>query len=76
VPQPQADQNVTDPRAVIAAYYGDIESGDYARAYALLDNGATTGQSQEDLVAGFSCAGAQPVSENWDSGSSRKRPGG
>ena len=69
-PQPQqpADQNVTDPWAVVSAYYGDIESGNYAQAYALIGNGATTGQSYQDFVAGFSCTGAQGVSENWESG--------
>jgi hypothetical protein len=64
----QPDQNVTDPWAVVSAYYGDIESGNYAQAYALIGNGATTGQSYQDFVAGFSCTGAQGVSENWESG--------
>ena len=36
---PAADPNVTDPWAVVSAYYGDIESGDYAGAWALLDSG-------------------------------------
>jgi hypothetical protein len=67
-PQQPADQNVTDPWAVVAAYYGDIESGNYAQAYALIGDGATTGQSYQDFVAGFSCTGAQDVSENWESG--------
>ena len=66
-PQP-ADQNVTDPWAVVSAYYGDLESGNYAQAYALIGDGATTGQSYRDFVAGFSCTGAQGVSENWESG--------
>jgi hypothetical protein len=64
----QPDQNVTDPWAVVSAYYGDIESGNYAQAYALIGNGATTGQSYQDFAAGFSCTGAQDVSENWESG--------
>jgi hypothetical protein len=67
-PQQPADQNVTDPWAVVSAYYGDIESGNYAQAYALIGDGATTGQSYQDFVAGFSCTGAQAVSENWESG--------
>ena len=67
-PQQPADQNVTDPWAVVAAYYGDIESGNYAQAYALIGDGATTGQSYQDFAAGFSCTGAQDVSENWESG--------
>ena len=68
-PQPQPpDQNVTDAWAVVSAYYGDIESGNYAQAYALIGNGATTGQSYQQFASGFSCTGAQAVSENWDSG--------
>lgn len=67
-PQQPADRNVTDPWAVVSAYYGDIESGNYAQAYALIGDGATTGQSYQDFVAGFSCTGAQAVSENWESG--------
>jgi hypothetical protein len=39
--------NVTDPWAVVSAYYGDIESGAYAQAWALLNSGATTGQTYQ-----------------------------
>lgn len=67
-PQQPADQNVTDPWAVVSAYYGDIESGDYEQAYALIGDGATTGQSYQEFVSGFTCTGGQAVSENWDSG--------
>jgi hypothetical protein len=67
-PQQPADQNVTDAWAVVSAYYGDIESGNYAQAYALIGNGATTGQSYQQFVGGFSCTGSQAVTENWDSG--------
>jgi hypothetical protein len=69
-PQQPPDQNVTDPWAVVSAYYGDIESGNYAQAYALIGDGATTGQSYQDFVAGFNCTGGQVVSENRESGSS------
>jgi hypothetical protein len=53
---------------VVSAYYGDIESGDYAQAYALIGNGSTTGQSYQQFAAGFACTGDQAVSENWQSG--------
>jgi hypothetical protein len=66
-PQP-ADQNVTDAWAVVSAYYGDIESGNYEQAYALIGNGSTTGQSYQQFAGGFTCTGSQAVSENWDSG--------
>ena len=63
-----ADPNVMDPWAVVSAYYGDIESGDYAGAWALLDSGMTTGQTYQQFVDGFSCTGSQVLSENWASG--------
>ena len=65
---PAADPNVSDPWAVVSGYYGDIESGDYAGAWALLDSGMTTGQTYQQFVDGFSCTGSQVLSENWSSG--------
>ena len=65
---PGADPNVSQPWAVVSAYYGDIESGDYAGAWALLDSGMTTGQTYQQFVDGFSCTGGQELSENWASG--------
>ena len=65
---PAAAPNVTDPWAVVAAYSGDIESEDYQNAWALLDSGMTTGQTYQQFVDGFSCTGAQDLSENWESG--------
>jgi hypothetical protein len=67
-PQPVGVPNVTDPWAVVSAYYGDIESGDHAEAWALLDSGMTTGQTYQQFVDGFACTGAQTLSENWESG--------
>jgi hypothetical protein len=40
----------------------------YEQAYALIGNGATTGQSYQQFAGGFTCTGSQTVSENWDSG--------
>jgi hypothetical protein len=65
---PAADPNVSQPWAVVSAYYGDIESGDYAGAWALLDSGMTTGQTYQQFVDGFSCTGSQALTENWQSG--------
>lgn len=65
---PSAAPNVTDPWAVVSAYYGDIESGDYAEAWALLDSGMTTGQTYQQFVNGFACTGSQDLSKNWESG--------
>lgn len=65
---PAAVPNVTDPWAVVSAYYGDIESGNYAEAWALLNSGATTGQTYQQFVNGFACTGSQAVAEVGDSG--------
>jgi hypothetical protein len=63
-----ADPNVTNPWAVVSAYYGDIESGDYAGAWALLDSGLTTGQTYQQFVDGFACTGSQDLTETGQSG--------
>jgi len=65
---PGADPNVSQPWAVVSAYYGDIESGDYAGAWALLDSGMTTGQTYQQFVDGFSCTGSQELTETGQSG--------
>ena len=65
---PAAAPNVTDPWAVVSAYYGDIESGAYSQAWALLNAGATTGQTYQQFVDGFTCTGAQQLTEVGESG--------
>jgi len=60
--------NVTDPWAVVSAYYGDIESGNYPEAWALLSAGAVTGQTYQQFVAGFACTGSQQLTEVGESG--------
>jgi curli biogenesis system outer membrane secretion channel CsgG len=60
--------NVTDPWAVVSAYYGDIESGDFAQAWTLVGSGATTGQTYQQFVSGFACTGSQSVTEVGESG--------
>jgi hypothetical protein len=67
-PTPETVPNVTSPWAVVSAYYGDIESGNYAEAWALLDSGATTGQTYQQFVAGFACTGSQQVTDDGTSG--------
>src|SRR5215475_6214519 len=56
---PSTVPNVTSPWAVVSGYYGDIESGNYREAWALLSFGMVTGQSYEQFVSGFSCTGDQ-----------------
>jgi hypothetical protein len=65
---PPSDPNVTDPWAVVSAYYGDVESAAYPQAWALLSSGAVTGQTYQQFVAGFSCTGAQQLAEQGASG--------
>ena len=65
---PSAAPNVTDPWAVVSAYYGDIESGNYAEAWTLLSSGMVTGQTYRQFVAGFSCTGSQLLTELGESG--------
>ena len=65
---PPSDPNVTDPWAVVSAYYGDVESGAYPQAWALLSSGAVTGQTYQQFVAGFSCTGGQALTEQGTSG--------
>ncbi len=60
--------SVTDPWAVVSAYYGDVESGDYAQAWALLSSGMVTGQTYQQFVSGFSCTGTQQLTEQGESG--------
>ncbi len=55
--------SVTTPWAVVSAYYGDVESGDYREAWALINSGATTGQTHQQFVSGYACTGAQQLSE-------------
>jgi hypothetical protein len=55
--------NVTSPWAVVSAYYGDIESGNYPEAWALIGSGATTGPTYQQFVSGFACTGSQQVTE-------------
>ena len=65
---PASTPNVTDPWAVVSAYYGDIESGNYPEAWALIGSGATTGQTYQQFVSGFACTGGQDLTEVGQSG--------
>jgi hypothetical protein len=65
---PPPTPNVSDPWAVVSAYYGDIESGNYPEAWALLSSGAVTGQTYQQFVAGFACTGSQQLTEVSESG--------
>jgi hypothetical protein len=66
-PGPSGVQAST-PWAVVSEYYGDIQSGDYAGAYALLSSGNVTGQTYQQFVTGFACTSYQDLSDLGTSG--------
>jgi hypothetical protein len=49
--------------SVVSEYYGDIESGDFRNAYALLSSGSVTGQSYQQFVQGFKCSSFQDLTD-------------
>ena len=59
---PAAIRAVT-PWSVVSEYYGDIESGDYPDAYALLSSGSVTGQSYRQFADGFACTTVEDLAE-------------
>jgi hypothetical protein len=55
-------RQLTDPWAVVSAYYRDIDSHKYAKAWALINSGLATGQTYQQFVAGYACTGTeQPI---------------
>ncbi len=67
-PTPPPAAVTADPWGVVQTYYGDIQSGDYGDAWALLGSGAITGQTYGQFAAGFANSANQVVTENWESG--------
>ncbi|HEX4063663.1 MAG TPA: hypothetical protein VHY58_21820 [Streptosporangiaceae bacterium] len=51
------------PWSVVSEYYGDLESGDYKDAYALLSSGNVTGQTYQQFVNGFACTSYDDLAE-------------
>jgi hypothetical protein len=68
-PPASAPPEVTDPWAVVSAYYGDIESSQFESAWSMLSPAM-----QEELgpydgwVSGYSCTAGDSVSENYEAG--------
>jgi hypothetical protein len=50
---------LTDPWAVVSAYYRDVDSHKYAKAWALINSGLATGQTYQQFVAGYACTGTE-----------------
>jgi hypothetical protein len=53
----------TGPRAVVSAYYRDINAHRYARAWALISSGLATGQTYQQFESGYACMGAEKVTK-------------
>jgi hypothetical protein len=60
-PRPAARRrpHLTGPWAVVSAYYRDVESRKYAKAWALISSGLVTGQTYQQFVAGYACTGTE-----------------
>jgi hypothetical protein len=63
-PRPQ----LTDPWAVVSAYYRDVNAHKYARAWALISSGLATGQTYQQFVAGYACTGSERPTKLGQSG--------
>ncbi len=60
---------ITEPWAVVSAYYADVEAGDYAEAWSLLGPALRASQgSYDSWVAGYANTGAQTLTESYESG--------
>jgi hypothetical protein len=60
---PVTTPEVTDPWAVVSAYYADVESHRYRQAWTLIGSGAVTGQTYRQFMAGYACTGAEQLTE-------------
>jgi len=58
----------TDPFAVVSAYYQDVDSHKYAKAWALISSGLATGQTYQQFVAGYACTGSERPAKVGQSG--------
>jgi hypothetical protein len=58
----------TGPWAVVSAYYRDVNSRQYARAWVLIRPGLATGQTYQQFVAGYTCTGTEQPAKLGQSG--------
>jgi len=54
--------------AVVSEFYGDVESGDYRAAWALLAPGARQNDTERQFASGYSCTGQETLTEDSSSG--------
>jgi hypothetical protein len=60
--------HLTGPWAVVSAYYRDVGSHQYAKAWALISPGLATGQTYQQFVAGYACTGTEQPAKLGQSG--------
>jgi hypothetical protein len=53
---------------VVRAYYRDVSSHQYAKAWALISSGRVTGQTYQQFVAGYACTGTEQPAKLSQSG--------
>jgi len=61
-------RHLTDPWAVVSAYYRDVDSHQYPQAWALISSGLATGQTYQQFVAGYACTGTEQPTKLGQSG--------
>jgi hypothetical protein len=59
---------IPGPWAVVRAYYRDVNSRRYAKAWALISSGLVTGQTYQQFVAGYACTGTEQPARLGQSG--------
>jgi hypothetical protein len=59
---------LTDPWAVVSAYYRNVESHKYAKAWALISSALAAEQTYQQFVAGYACTGSEQPTELNESG--------
>jgi hypothetical protein len=60
--------HLTDPWAVVSAYYRAVDSHNYAKAWALISSGLATGQTYQQFEAGYACTGTEQPTRLGQSG--------
>ena len=56
------------PWAVVSAYYRDVSSHNYAKAWALISPAMATSQTYQQFVAGYACTGTERPTKLGQSG--------
>jgi hypothetical protein len=60
--------HLTDSWAVVSAYYRDVESHKYAKAWTLISSALAAEQTYQQFVAGYACTGSEQPTKLSQSG--------